>query len=186
MRKNNNQGNVYMGFKLNEHWGVEVWRESTFTKVKQVTLKEGEVINGMPLPDDLSPATFLTSLKTKGPHASIVFSHAIFNPMPINFVGSLGLSHVTIRAFRDNISFGKGQLPGTSRLMKKSTLVLRPMAGLQYNFENGLSLRASFSWLNTSGKRIQSKDSDSLRMRNKPSVYLKDSFVSGVGFLVNI
>lgn len=186
VRRSHHQGNVYLGFKLSENWAIEVGKESIFSKPKNSILVEGEILNGVPIPKDLSPSEFLTNLKINSYNLDFVFYKKLFENLPLSFIPSLGISHLTMEVSRDNLFCGnfKGKIP--SRKMNKSFLAFKPSMGMQYDFINGFSIRTSVSFINTYGIRLESKDITSIKLQNKPKVKLKDSFVFGVGFLINL
>ena len=186
MRKVHQQGNIFVGFNLTDNLAIELAREVVLAKSNNVTLTEGQIFNGVPIPKELSPSEFMTKMKAKCLNLDLVLYQQIFDEIPLFFAYSIDVSHLTINISRDTLSCGNYTKKIPCRKMNKSFLALKPSTALQYDFENGLSLRTSISFVNTNGKKISSKDAASLKLKNKPRVYLKDSFVFGVGLILNI
>lgn len=186
MRKVHNQGHIYVGFKLNDNLAIELGREAIASKSKNVTLFEGQIFNGVPIPAKFSPSEFSTKMKVKAFNIDFVFYQKIFDDMPLSFIPSVGINHSTIDIYRDNLSCGNVQNKNPRRKMHKSFLSIRPSAGLQYDFDNGFSLRASAAFVNTRGIQVTTRNLPSSKLTNRPRVHLKDSFVFGVGFNINL
>ncbi len=186
MRKSHSQGHLYAGFKLSDDIAIEFGREEVYSRDKNVILLEGQVFNGVPIPKHFSPSEFITKMKLKAFNFDFVFYQRIFDDLPLSLVSSAGFSYTTIDIYRDSLSCGEIIKKPQRRKLHKSFLSLRPSVGLQYDFENGFSLRTSASFINTHGQKIFSKDIEAKKMINKPRVHLKDSFVFGVGFLIRL
>jgi len=186
MRKSHNQFHHFIGFKISENFAIEVSREAMISKSKKTTLMEGQMFNGIPIPKNLAPSLFSTNMKLKAINLDIVLYKQLFDDIPLSFVPSIGISHITIEVTRDNLHCGNfsGKIP--TRVFNKSFLSLKPSAALQYDFENGFSLRTSASFINTNGTKLTTHDSHMFKLKAKPRVNLKDSCVFGVGFAVNL
>lgn len=186
MRKVHNQGNIFAGFKFSDNFAIEIGREVMVGKLKSTTLVEGQTFNGVPIPKELSPSIFMTNMNLKCNNLDMVFYKKIFDEIPLSFVPSIGISHITIDITRDNLYCGNFNNKIPSRIFNKSFFAFKPSAALQYDFENGFSLRTSATFINTYGTKMEAKDSQTLKLRNKPRVHLKDSFVFGLGFVCNL
>jgi hypothetical protein len=186
MRKVHNQGHIFLGFKLTDNFAIELGRESMIAKPKNTILAEGKMFNGIPISKELAPSMFNTKMSLKALNLDLVYYKQIFDGIPLSFVPSLGISHITINVTRDNLHCGNfsGKIP--SRIFNKSFLALKPGAALQYDFEGGFSLRTSAAFVNTSGTRLHTTDSHTFKLRSKPRVNLKDSCVFGIGFTQSI
>jgi hypothetical protein len=182
-KKKHAQTNFYLGYKINEIVSIEVGRESTITKVKISHISAGQAVNGVPLARTLHPAVFRTKIKAKGPHLDVVFSKTLSDRFPIQVIGSLGLSAITLRCERELLSAAGG--PGSpAREMKKRSVALRTMGGFQYFFSEGVGVRAYVSFVNTGKMVVKSKDPSSAKISNTPRVLPKDSFIAGAGVVI--
>lgn len=186
MRKKHNQGHIFIGFKLSDDLSVEVGRESLVSRSKKTILTEGEVFNGIRIPKEFSPSAFVTNMNLKSMNLDMTYYIRMFDDIPISFVPSIGISHITVEISRENLYCGEFGNKIPERIFRKSFLALKPSAGLQYDFDNGFSLRTSISFIETRGQNLKTKDSHTFKLKNKPRVNLKDSFVIGFGFIVNL
>lgn len=182
-KKHHPQANIYLGYKINENIAIELGREETASKIRYATLREGQSINGVPLPACLEPAFFKTKVKVRGPHIDFVLSKIISDTIPLRILGSIGVSSLTIICDREAVSVGHPSIPGPNRHMKKHSAALRVMGGLQYAFENGIGIRASLSFVNTGGMVVKVKDS-SAKFQVVPKVLPKDTLLLGLGVVV--
>lgn len=182
MRKAHNQGHMFIGFKLTDDFAIEIGRESMVAKPKSTTLNEGQMFNGIPIVKELAPSVFSTKMNLKAINLDLVCYNKIFGELPLSFITSLGISHITINVTRDNLHCGNfnGKIP--SRVFNKSFLAFKPGTALQYDFENGFSLRTSAAFVDTKGIHLHTNDSHTFKLRSKPRVNLKHSCVFGVGF----
>jgi hypothetical protein len=162
---------------------IEMGREETSSRTKHVSLKEGQSINGVPLPADLEPAFFKTKVKVRGPHIDFVLSKVISDTTPLRILGSIGISSLTIICDREAVALGRHSEPGPNRHMKKHSAALRVMGGLQYAFDNGIGIRASLSFVNTGGMVVKVKDS-SAKFQIVPKILPKDTLLLGLGVVI--
>lgn len=186
MRKSHHQGQVFIGLKLSDNFAIEVSREAIISKCKNTTFTEGQMFNGIPIPKELSPLAFSAKINLKSMNLDMTFYKQIFEGIQLSFVPSIGISHITMKVTSDNIHSGNFNAKIPSRIFNKSFLALKPSAALQYDFENGFSLRTSVSFITTNGTTLKTKDSYMFNLRNKPHINLKDSCVFGIGFIVNL
>ncbi len=185
IRKSHPQYNVYLGYKINENIWLEIGEESTQTKVKHSNVVTGQRVTGNLLPRDLSPALFKTKIKVRGPHLDLVFSKRILNDTPLSAIGSVGLSQLTIIYERNLIAAGIPPCAlGMEKTLKKKSVALRAMGGIQYTFDNGMGLRVSLNFVNTGNMVVKVKDSDSRKFLIEPRVRPKDSLSAGIGLVV--
>jgi hypothetical protein len=186
MRKSHQQGHYFIGFRLSDNFAIEISRESMISKNKITSLHEGQIFNGIPIPKNLSPSIFSTKMNLMAINLDLVFYKQIFDIIPLSFVPSVGISHITIKIARDNFHCGNfvGKTP--SRIFNKSFLALKPSGALQYDFLNGLSLRTSVSFVNTNGQQLKTSDGHMFNLRNKPRINLKNSCLFGIGFVMNL
>lgn len=184
VRKNHPQANAYLGYKFNENIAIELGYESTETKIKDSCIEEGESVNGVPLPAIISPAIFKTQIKVRGPHIDLVLSKKISDRYPVSILGSIGISSVTINCRRNLHSISNPPIPGNTRDMRKQSAALRAMGGLQYEFDNGIGVRASLSFVNTGKMVVKVRDRTARKMAVVPKVLPRDSFSFGVGIVI--
>jgi hypothetical protein len=186
MRKKHHQGHIFVGFKLNDNFAIEVGREGMVSKLNHTILSEGQMFNGIPIPKEFAPSEFVTNMQLKSMNLDMVYYMRLFDDIPLSFVPSIGISHITVDITRDTLQCGTFSNKIPSRIFNKSFLALKPSAALQFDCDNGFSLRTSVSFINTNGTKMKTKDSHTFKLRSKPRVNLKDSCVIGVGFVVNL
>lgn len=189
MRKDHHQGHVFAGFRLSDDFSIEIGRESMVSKPKQTILVEGQVFNGVQIPGKLSPSMFCTNMKLKSTNVDFLYFNKISNDLNLFFVPSIGVSYVTVEIERETLKAGTFSQKIPTRFFKKSFLALKPSAALQYDFNNGFSIRTSASFINRdlcNGSKMKTRDHLLFNTKNKPRVNLKDSLVFGVGFLMNM
>jgi len=185
MKKNHPQTNIYVGYKIKDNLWIEIGRESTVTKTKETCVYAGQRVNGVAIPASVSPALYRTKVRAKGPHIDLVFSKKIFDGYSTRALGSVGLSAVTISCQRVLLQAGIPPVYNhPTRDMKKKSISLRLMGGIQHNFRNGIGIRGYLSFVNTGRMDIKSKDSGVKKLPVIPKVLPKDSFIVGIGFVV--
>jgi hypothetical protein len=184
VRKNHYQSNFYVGYRINENIALELGREETSSKVQNSRITTGEAVNGISLPSCLDPACFRTKIKVRGPHLDLVFSKRVSDKFPVSVLGSIGISSLTIICQRDLVQMGNPPIEGPSRHMKKRSAALRAMGGLQYEFNNGIGVRLSLSFVNTGRMVVKVKDPSARKLPVMPKIRPKDTLLFGAGLII--
>jgi hypothetical protein len=172
------QGNLYGGIKLNDRIAIEGGYESTITRTRDVTLHTGDVAAGTTIATGGSPAVFKSKMKIKGPHVDLVGFYSFREDLPVQLIGSAGVSFFKGTVERKGIAMGTPPEPGRIRTLSKRTPVLRLMGGLEYKWDCHLGARATIGLVKTSKLVITSNDALS---GNTPEIKPKDSTVYGLG-----
>lgn len=172
------QGNFYAGIKLNDSIAVEAGYEATRTRTREVTLHTGDIVSGLTVPPALSPAVFRSSLKIQGPHVDLVGFYSLREDLPVQLIGSVGVSLFKGTIERRSVSLGYPPIPGRIRTFSKRKAILRVMGGLEYKWDSHLGARATISLAKTGKLIIFTNDGLSGPIHKiKP----KDSIAYGLG-----
>lgn len=170
------QGNGYGGILLNSHIAVEIGYEGILARTKTVTLHTGDLVNGVGLSSNLSPANFKSKIKLKGPHVDIVGFYYFYDNSPLHLIGSIGAVNLKGTVFRQVTEFA-GASVAINRSSSGSKTVLRLKGGLQYLYDDNWGVRATFGWVNTRKMTITANDGGRTSFYFKP----KDSTVYDLG-----
>jgi hypothetical protein len=182
LRKSSPQANIYAGVKITENSAIEIGYETTITKGKKITLKEGDIINGYRIPREISPIVFETKAKVKGLHFDWIFFNKPFECSKFQLLGSVGISSLKGTVERKTVQIGyPPRYAGRNRTMSKRSAALRFTGGWQYYFDSGFGVRNTFSFVRT-GKMVIKAD-DGIPGIVIPKVLPKDSLVVGLGVL---
>lgn len=181
------KGNIFVGLKFNDYFGVEGGYESTIQKTKNVTLGANDTYLGMTTgiggPFNMNPGENLkasTKIKISGWHFGITTEYPIYVN---NVQNSLSLtSYLGLKKTRINLSsttlIVAGVVDNGIDLLNhdnKKTL-FKLSAGLQYFINNNFGLKISGSWENTS--KFQPYNT-----KNTLRASLKNSISYSLGFL---
>lgn len=172
------QRNLYAGIRLNDWIGVEGGYETTRTRTSDVTLTTGYVAAGAVILAAASPAVFRSSVKTQGPHVDLVGFYSLREDLPIQLIGSVGLSFFKGTFERRCVSMSYPPIPGRVRTFSKRKAVLRIMGGLEYKWDSHFGTRATIGLVKT-GKIVILANDGLPGFTSK--IKLKDSIVYGVG-----
>ncbi len=172
------QGNVYAGIKFNDCVAIEAGYEATRTRTRDVTLHTGGVAAGGVIPAVGSPAVFKSKMKIKGPHVDLVGFYSFREDLPVQLLGSVGVSFFKGTVERNGVSMGTPPTPGRIRTLSARKPVLRLVGGLEYKWDCHLGARATIGLVKTSKLVIFSKDGFT---GTAPEIKPKDSTVYGLG-----
>ncbi len=172
------QGNIYAGVKFNEYVGVEAGYETTSTRTRTSRLTTGDVAAGATVSLLASPAVFKSKIKIKGPHLDVVGFYSFGEKIPVQLLGSVGVSFFKGTVERKTLQMGIPPLPGATRTLSAHRAVLRLMGGLQYMWNCNLGARATIGLVKTGKLVIFSNDGVA---GIAPEIKPKDSTVYGLG-----
>ncbi len=194
------QNNLYLGFRLNNYFGLEGGYQSSQNTSKQSTVVVGEyvfgqVVDGLNLGVDGFIVT-KTSIRTKGPHLNIIG----FLPVAdggTQFITSLGITSLTLKAeykqLADNFlgAYQPQYVTETTRDFLSTLVIPRYMLGVQRKFTESLGFRASFLYEFTSrfkkmvAKNPLSQSDDLLPGDGALRASLRNSITYGLGVFMN-
>lgn len=141
-------GNIYIGARINCNIGLELGFESSRTKHRITSLTEGEIVTGVPVPSDLSPAIFKNQAKISAPHINLIGFFPSCEGSKLLYVGSVGIAYARSEYTRRTLEMA-GIPAQTYRVFSESNLMPRVMGGLQYQFAENISVRGTLTWENT-------------------------------------
>lgn len=175
------QGNFYAGIKFNDSVGIEAGYEQTRTRTRDVRLTTGDVAAGVPIGAGAaaSPAIFKSKMKIKGPHVDLVGFYSFREDLPVQLIGSVGVSFFKGTVERRGIAMGVPPTSGRIRTLSERKAVLRLMGGLEYKWDCNLGARATIGLVKTGKLVIFSNDG--IPGAFKPEIKPKDSTVYGLG-----
>ncbi len=172
------QGNVYGGVRLNDCVAIEGGYESTITRTREVTLHTGDIVSGSVVHANSSPAVFKSKMKIKGPHVDLVGFYSFREDLPVQLIGSVGVSFFKGTVQRIGVSMGNPPQAGRVRTLSKRKPIVRLMGGLEYKSDRHLGVRATVGLVKTGKLVIFSNDG---LAGVTPEIKPKDSTVYGLG-----
>jgi len=177
-KKDSLQGNLFLGLRLHENFGVELGYEQTQRKKREVTLLPGDQTLGGVV--GISQG-FQTRAKLAGFHLDLMG----FLPLEgyckdLSLFAGIGVARLKAKLERTNVAVGGVQFPPVTQSFdeKNSKYVARLTAGAQYLLTENLGVRGILNYENTSRIQPQSTSPDGTRV---VKVKLKDSFSYGLG-----
>jgi hypothetical protein len=173
------QGNIYAGVKFNDSVGVEAGYEATTTRTRASTLTTGDIGAGTLITAATSPIVFKSKAKIKGPHIDLVGFYSFAANLPVQLLGSVGVSLLKGTYERKTIQMGNPPIQGRNRTLSDHKAVLRLMGGIQYMWDCNLGARATVGLVKT-GKMIIYAN-DGIASAAIPAIKPKDSTVYGLG-----
>jgi opacity protein-like surface antigen len=180
LHKNYPQGNLYAALKFNDCVGVEAGFELTETLSRETRIYAGELAIGTPINTVVAPVDFKSKINIKGPHIDLVGFYSFGENIPIQLLGSIGVSFFKGTAERRTLQFGNPpQKSMTNRTLSSHKSALRIMGGLKYNHSCNIGFRTTVSFIKTGNMIIYSNDG--LSPKFPISIKLRDSFIYSIG-----
>jgi hypothetical protein len=185
-RKNLLQGNGYLGFDINDYFGLEAGFESTVQKTKTATFYPGDDVLGFVLfpGDPVEGHTFKNKLS--GWHLNfLVFSPWVLENNSLRFFASVGFSHKRLLLIDEVLTENGAPIVSNivDQLRKTFTArktLSRLALGAQKMLNENWGVRSSFSWENTNKFRyLKSKESPD----GITTASAKNSIALGLGVL---
>ena len=151
------QGNVFVGLRFCDYWGVEAGYESTTKRNRTATILGNDNAFGEPvdpdLPNDINK--FETKTKIYGPNINIIGFYPISKEYCVDLIGSVGLAYSKIKI--ENVqTIGAGEELSIQnselfrKTFKKSKVIARANLGIQKMINNQFGIRVMVGWENTS------------------------------------
>ena len=155
------QGNVYVGVKFNEYFGIEGGYESTSKKDRNVILNAGDIVTGNIINARMTSANVIATSHLHGTHINFVSSFYISETNRLKFLGSLGVISLRAKLTKKLINYMDLGVPvdyssRPSILYNKRKHVLRIVAGLEHMLTDAWGVRGSITWENTNRLKIPS------------------------------
>lgn len=182
MRHDFHQKNLVFGVRLTDHVGIEAGHEFSRIPDNTVDLITGDRCAGAYIPEIMSPATFRSKAKIKSFYIGAIGHFPIFIDENFEFIISHSISLNKMTFTRQTIKLS--DMPiflKMSREFKVKKWTSRLMMGLQYNFFDSTSIRATVGWMN-SGRFVVPLN-DGMPNLSNSSIKTNDSFFYGVGYL---
>lgn len=173
------QGNVFVGARLHDYFGLEVGYEDSVTKTRLSSIGSGNVL-GVAVTNP--PELFLSKAQFKGLNASMV-AYLPIREFCVDLFGSVGITRLRtyhkVIFLADSEDFFDFRTNGSTFRSTKSILALS--LGLQYIICNTYGIRIKGTWEETA--RI--KQNTSLERPSASAILrLKNSYNYGLGFFI--
>lgn len=151
-KKNYPIGNVYVGTKLNEHFGVELGMERSTNKRSDVSLMNGDIGLGIPVIDGTEPVVIKSKSHYSGWHLGLAANYPVMHNKKLSVIGNAGVKRASVKLERDIVA-ATGIIPPdapiTAKLSQTKTL-MRLAGGMQYFFNEHIGARVLATWENSS------------------------------------
>lgn len=181
--RNYPQGNIYLGTRINDCFGVELGYESTTEKKRTVSQQFGDNDFGAAV---LRGDSYTTQTKTslRGFHLDLVGFLPICEEYCLELFGAVGIAPLQLKVVEDVptvLALPNPFLAQDRRTFKKTKWVPRVNIGIQHMFCfcEQLGARATAGWEGTSAFKITSRESGLQKAR------VKDSWILGIGLFYN-
>jgi len=177
------QGNVYVGVKFNEYFGVEGGYESTDKKDRNAKLSSGDINAGIPVASvPFATLQYITTSRISGHHISVTASAPISDEYRLKVLGIVGIASLKASLFRHTTSFVAGgiPLPSPDVIFSKRKNLLRLGAGLEHMITETWGVRASLIWENTNRLKVSGVSRSA-----SPTVQAKNSLLYSAGAFFN-
>jgi len=186
-RKNLLQGNGYLGFDINDYFGLEAGFESTFQRTKKVTLAPGDAGLGYVVLPGEDTEGHIFKNKLSGWHVNVLgFSPWLLENNSLRFFASVGFSHkravlIDKTISENGILLAANQVEQLQRTFTARKTLLRLACGAQKMLNENWGIRGVFSWENTDRFRnLHSKENPTTNI-GLPKA--KNSLALGLGVL---
>ena len=195
LKKKLPKGNLFLGLKLNDYFGIEAGYETTIKNSKTTNLSDFKSFFGttiFDLNEIQSPDYQKTQVKQKisGMHLGLTIEYPLFiinNPShhSLSLVGYLGVKNAKADIKINSSLFYEDDIqiddPVTLNHNHKKT-ILRLACGLQFSINDNFGIRLLGSWENTS----KLKPEYTYPKGTKLTAKLKDSFGYSIGFVAKV
>ena len=181
LNKIRRDGDIYLGFKVDEIFAIEGGYESTLVRRLENHLTPEQCPDLFAImrhhPGARVPM-YITNLKIKGPYLGVVLSHKL-GDSPVSLLGSIGVSLIKASA-----SCGPSPrlaylaIGGVEFNHSRTTEAFRFMGGAQYLMDSGLGFRSTVSSI--SSKKIVFKNFNGTSIE-VPRIKMRDSLSCGLG-----
>lgn len=176
-KKNSLQGDLFLGVKLHENFGVELGYEQSQRKKRNTSFSVGDAnLGGATFGQ---PATYASQTKIQGFHLDAVGFMPIDSvAKDVTLFAKVGIAKLKAKIKRELTSVGGNPTSITSLFNQKDNkFVLRLAAGAQYLITPNVGVRGSVGFEKTSNlKPYTVLDNGETR-----TVKLKNSFIYGLG-----
>lgn len=177
------QNNVYIGYRLNEYFGLEGGYQSTHNEVKTTHILAGQFVLGQWFAPDgtLAPLSFYlvsqTKVRMQGPHFNVAGYLPLYRDK-IELMAAVGITFLTVKLMYRQLSgmngreplagYGPPDVADSTNHFSCTRVIPRLSLGIQHALSESLGVRASMVYEFTSRfKSMASKDP-----QNPPSVLL--------------
>lgn len=193
--------NVFLGYKMNQYFGVEAGYELSDSKINSKYGNKGLFLFGNKLIDSLHGFNSITNFinarsKVSGFNINIMGFLPINEKKNLNLIGSAGLGHLRSQTKCDLFEIGEANIvlhdeynvpvqrfAHTKSQYKNRVVTIRLNTGVQYLTDRNFGIRALAGWENTHKIKIQGKDRETANKVNEHAKF-KDSITYRIGFFV--
>lgn len=183
--KHQPQGNIYVGAKFHEYFGIEGGIQATQKQGRNASLYTGDTNLGVYIDSANTNIQYKTTVRTTASHLSLVGFLPISEEYRLKLIGLAGVSVLKTTVKRTHtvlvrlgVPLPNDLSPPLTNSQRKS--VLRLGAGLEHMFAHNWGIRTSFIWENTNKMSLATTNDTSGRLA-KP----KNSLTYGLGAFVS-
>lgn len=179
-------GNLFIGIKFNDYFGIEGGYETTIDKKKETTIGAGDTILGnLIYAIDVKNISQFNRFRVYGLHLGLTGRYPIFSKEDhtgLSIVGYLGIKYTTVKSSRNifKITPALGPTEAYNSRINLDTDNKKNLArlafGLEYFFYNHVGLRTLIGWENTA--RLKPVNNGGGYMAN-----LKNSYKYSIGII---
>lgn len=178
-------GNIFVGFKFNEYFGIEGGYESTTTEKRENSLYYGDKALGITL-NSQSPrfyqVKYSTTNKMFGWHAGVIFDYSLNHENSVLLCSYIGIKNTKIDLIRNRLELQFQTSLNTDSLNKhnKKNIFLLSF-GLKYLLNKHFTIKWSITFENTSNINPYGFNANNQRIEAR----LKNTFSNQIGIIIN-
>lgn len=176
-------GNLFVGFKFNDYFGIEGGYESTTNEKRENSLYYGEKALGITLDKPrFYQVKYSTTHKIFGWHTGVIFDYTLDNENTLFFCSYIGIKNTKINLIRNRLELNLKTSINTDYLNKcnkKNILLLS--CGLKYLLNKHFMIRWSINFENTNKINPYGFNANNKYIEAKP----KNTFSNQIGIIIN-
>lgn len=179
-----NQGNLYLGLRIHEYFGIEGGYEAVNRTSHRLGLHPGALLAGGTVPIIINANDidiYNSTAKLQGSYIDCIGFFPISEKYKLTLIGMAGIARLKAQCVITLLSietdFGSIELRESNVLLKKKN-ILRFGFGLQHMIKQNIGIRAMLKWENTNKFQIKNPEN------SIQTIKMKNSFFYSLGTFV--
>lgn len=170
---------LYAGLRITPNFGIEIGYDKAPKQSRETSLQAGSIFtSNKTVPTDISPLIVKTKERLSGPYLGLMGFYPITETLPLELVGSAGISFLKLRLERE-VTCGGPYAFYVQRAYSSHKNVPRIGGGIQYGLTEKLTSRAMVHFTQTS--KLKACSVEGLCSAFMDEVKPKDTIHVGLG-----